>query len=376
MFSRSAPPASPLRARVAKRRRLEKTPSTSTMSDNPRSPRGGAQTRPASERTPSSFEVPSRLRTTSPDLPAGAAAARASGGGALPFASGGELPDDPPVPFAAAPEVDAAPTTVGGARGRPRRVLSRWVKKGSLVAPNAPARRDSLGSDGVSHHPVPVPPPPPSRRRGEGAAERRDRRSAPSRRRLPLRRVRDGRLFFRGPLRRPRGHRRPGLSARPRRVRGSLRSGKGGDARRHPVGAGGQKAVPLPQPPGDRMRALLSLRGGWSSNERRHQRTPVRLCQGRGEDACETEGGLLALPVAGDRVRNGGTRRRVHRHSRRGTLGRRAGRDGRTFRRGGKLERGVASLRRFRALAVRRRKRRGHRGRGTKETRERIPGRR
>ena len=130
------------------------------MSDNPRSPRGGAQTRTASERTPSSFEVPSRLRTTSPDLPAGAATARASGGGALPFASGGELPDDPPVPFAAAPEVDAAPTTVGGARGRPRRVLSRWVKKGCLVAPNASARRDSLGSDGVSHHPVPVPPPP------------------------------------------------------------------------------------------------------------------------------------------------------------------------------------------------------------------------
>ena len=153
--------ASPLRARVAKRRRSEKTPSTSTMSDNPRSPRGGAQTRPASERTPSSHEVPSKLRsTTTTSFPAGAAAARASGGGALPFASGGELPDDPPVPPAAAPEVHAAPSAVGGARGRPRRVLSRWVKKGSVVAPNASARRDSLGSDGVSHRPVLVPRPP------------------------------------------------------------------------------------------------------------------------------------------------------------------------------------------------------------------------
>ena len=147
------------RARVAKRRRLEKTPSTSTMSDNPRSPRGGAQTRPASERTPSSFEVPSRLRTTSPYLPAGAAAARASGGGALPFTSGASCPTillflSPP-----RPRWTPRPLRWAARARRPRRVLSRWVKKGSLVAPNDPARRDSLGSDGVSHHPVPVPPP-------------------------------------------------------------------------------------------------------------------------------------------------------------------------------------------------------------------------
>jgi hypothetical protein len=85
--------------------------------------------------------------TTTP-LPAGAAAAPVSGGGALLFASGGELPDDPPVPPA------AAPSAVGGARGRLRGVGPRFVKKGPVVVPNASTRWDSLGSDGVSHHPV------------------------------------------------------------------------------------------------------------------------------------------------------------------------------------------------------------------------------
>ena len=121
--------------------------------------------RPASGRTPSSLQPASKLRnTTTTTSTPGAAAARASGGGALLFASGAELPDDPPVPLAAAPEVDAAPSAVGGARGRPRRVGprwvrkssvgARWVKKGPVVVPNASARWDSLGSDGVSHRPV------------------------------------------------------------------------------------------------------------------------------------------------------------------------------------------------------------------------------